>query len=146
MQIGDRAGSPWGAVRWIGRAKVAGCDSEVGIAWFGGVTGDVTDRHGLAVLAWTEGGEPVARVAINVEGAHLDAWSFVVNHDLAPLDRAELLRSGLFVSTGERVAYGYVDGAPVYRVADEVIVALVERARAGSRYLADVLAGAVRLD
>lgn len=59
-------------------------------------------------------GETWARISVNVNP--LPWGNFIPHHDLSPADLKALLDSKLVEDTGERVAYGFVEGAPVLRI------------------------------
>lgn len=80
------------------------------------------DMTSLALMLHLPDGRPYARVSVFVEGvsASLPSGTFVMHHDCTydPSFVQQLVRSGLITDTGHAVDYGFVKGAPIYRLRD----------------------------
>jgi hypothetical protein len=69
----------------------------------------------IAIQLTSEYGEPFGMLSVNVAGAQLREGEFILNHDMNHW-RDEILRSGVFVDTGDRADYGFVTGQPILRL------------------------------
>lgn len=72
-----------------------------------------------AIALDTPRGAPYQTVSICTPHP-LAPGEFVLNHDVEPSMKANILASGLVVDTGKRVSYGLVQNQPVWRVIEKV--------------------------